>query len=856
MRLATAGLVIAFASAALASPPPSPEPSPGASPAVAVLTPEESARTFRLAPGFRAELVAAEPLVDHPVAMDIDADGRLWVVEMTGFMRDTAATGLADPTGRIAVLEDQDGDGRMDRRTVFADRLVLPRSVKVIGRGALVGEPPHLWYCPDDDGDLKADRKVAVSSDYRLRDDNPELGPNSPLQALDNWIYHAAYSSRIRWTAGGFTREADVERGQWGLAQDDVGRLWFNTNRDQLRADLVGAHYFLRNPDSAVRSGVDLPITTDQTVWPAHPTRDVNEGGKPGILRADGTLKAFTAACGPVIYRGDNFPAEFGGNAFVCEPAGNLVKRGLLRDSGVLVQWRQAYEGEEFLASTDPRFRPVNLYNAPDGTLLVVDMYKGIILYKQFMTDYLRNRLVEQRMADPPRPLGRIWRIVHTTRPPARTAPRLSARASPDLVALLAHPSGWWRDTAQRLLVERGDAAALEPLRAMAGGQGREGRLARLHALWTLAGLDGADRDTLLAALRDPDRKLRAAAVRVAEPFLRRDPEGDVAAAVVALAGDRQREVRVQVALSLGECPGAGARSAQVSMLATAPGDIFLVDAVLSGMRGRAMDAIDALVADPGWAVRNPGRIRCLRVLAQCVARSRVAADVGRLVERIAGSAAGAAAPAGPARPGWQQLELLDGLSSVVRFGSLPPIWIAAEPQSFVRLASHPDATVRGRATEVLEMLTWPGRRAAGERPAAKAPPALSAADAARAETGRALYARECMACHQADGMGQRDRAPPLLGSTRVHGPPPALVRIVLHGVTGPIRVHDMEWTMRMPGLPYLDDAEIGAILTYVRRAWGNTAGPVGAAAVAAVRRATHARATPWTAAELARVRE
>lgn len=818
------------------------------------LTPEESLKAFKVAPGFKVELVASEPLVDHPVAIDYDADGRLWVVEMPGYMKDAKGTGLDAPTGKVAVLTDTDGDGKMDQRAVFLDGLVLPRSIKVVGKGALVGEPPHLWYCADENGDLKADSKVAVASDYFLREDNPELGPNTPMWALDNWIYHAAYTARLRFEKGTFRREGDFERGQWGLTQDDVGRLFYNINHDQLRGDLVPAHYFLRNPAAAGRSGVDMPIATDQTIFPIRPTPDVNDGGKPGLLNANGSIMKFTASCGPVIYRGDAYPADALGNAFVCEPAANLIKRNLLKEAGLLVQARHAYPDREWLASTDGWFRPVNAVNAPDGTIHVVDMYKGIVLYKKFMSDHMKKQV--EKVSDPEGPLGRIWRIAPEA-PYKPVQPKLSAATTAQLVETLSHPNGWWRDTAQRLLVERADGTAVPALKALATGKGN--RLARLHALWTLEGVGGLDEATLLAMLKDPDRKLRGAAVRLSEPFLRAKQGTELEKAVLALGGDKQREVRVQVAFSLGEDPSVNARAAQISMLNAGAGDIFISDAVLSGLRNHEIDVLAALKTDKSWAISYPGRVRVVRLLAQSIVRARQGDPVAKLMALIASGggrvsggpstdwSAPATPPTGPL--GWLEAALLEGLFNSVKFGSLPPVRLAAQPAAFEALLKSPDKTTVDQAKTVLENVTWPGKPG---HPAGPAPRALTPEETARFERGRLLYASDCAACHQTDGLGQRGRAPPLTTTPWLNGKPETPIKIVLKGVKGPIKVHDDEWKMEMPSLAHLDDEQVAAILTYARRAWGNTGDPVAPAAVAATRKAVEARKEPFSASELA----
>lgn len=456
------------------------------------LSPEKSLATFRLPSGFRIELVAAEPLIETPVAMEFDPDGRLWVVEMRGYMTNPDGVGETNEVGRVVVLEDRDGDGRMDRRTIFLDHLVMPRALSLARDGVLVAEPPRLWFCRDTNGDGRADEKIEVTNDYATQNDpkqgrnsNPEHASNGLMRAMDNWTYSLYYPWRYRDGPDGWRREASIARGQWGISQDDFGRLFYNSNSDQLRGDLAPDFYLNRNPNYKA-AGANIRIARDQSVFPVRVTPGINRGYQQGMLR-DGKLTSFTAACGPVIYRGDNFPPEFHGNAFVAEPSANLVHRNILLEQDGIVTATNVYESAaktEFLTSTDERFRPVNLYNGPDGTLYLVDIRRGIIQHRIYMTSFLRQQ-VENRGLDRPVDQGRIYRVVHEGKRPGRT-PRLAQANRAQLIAALSHPNGWWRDTAQRLLVERKNPASTVPLRRLAVKS--PDPLARLHSLWTLEG--------------------------------------------------------------------------------------------------------------------------------------------------------------------------------------------------------------------------------------------------------------------------------------------------------------------------------------------------------------------------------
>jgi len=512
------------------------------------LSPEESMRAMKLPDGFRVECVASEPMVDTPVAMTFDPDGRIWVVEMAGLMPNVEGRGEQDIPGRIAVLEDTDGDGRMDRRSVFLDGLIMPRAIGLAGDGVLVGEPPHLWFCRDTDGDGKADEKTEVASDYGSQA-NPEHTANGLVWAMDNWYYNLYHTYRYRLREGRWERQPIANRVQWGLAQDNLGRLFFTSNSDQLRADLFPSHYAANQPKAKL-AGLNHRLVADQTVWPIRVNPGVNRGYREGTLRPDGRLAKFTAACGTGIYRGHLFPSEYDNNVFVCEPSGNLIRRNVLAEKDGIASGENPHGEAEFLASTDERFRPVNTYTGPDGALYIVDVYHGILQHRIYLTTYLRGQ-IEDRGLDKPLHMGRIYRIVPEGSKPD-TTPRLSQASPEQWVRYLAHPNGWVRDTAQRLIVERGKADLAGALGRMA--RGHENPLARLHALWALEGLQAADGKPLQAALEDPHPKIRRAALRVAEETLRVVGEEHAALKqqVLALATDPETEVRMQLALSLG----------------------------------------------------------------------------------------------------------------------------------------------------------------------------------------------------------------------------------------------------------------------------------------------------------------
>ena len=299
------------------------------------LTPAEEMKTFTLPPGYRIELVASDPDVEDPVVANFDADGRLWVAEMRAYMPDSYAHNEDAMIGRIVVLESTHNDGHFDKRTVFLDNIYLPRAVAPLGDGVLVGSPPYLWYCRATQGDLHCDQKTVISDKYGIAKD-PEYGDNGLLWAHDNWIYNANSTVHYRYLGGDkFESAPTSQRGQWGLTQDDVGRLYFNYNSDQLRCDLIPTDYLTRNPHYKAAGG-NVQIQKDQHVWSNRPNPGINRGYEPGNLRTDGHLNTVTATCGATILRGTALGDDYG-DAFIPEPAGNLVMhKKLIKKVGMI----------------------------------------------------------------------------------------------------------------------------------------------------------------------------------------------------------------------------------------------------------------------------------------------------------------------------------------------------------------------------------------------------------------------------------------------------------------------------------------------------------------------------------------
>lgn len=832
-------------------------------PPATVLSPEETRQTIKVPAGLRVELVACEPMITTPVAIQFDENGRLWVVEMNGYMPNVEGKGEDAPIGRVVVLEDTDSDGRMDKSTVFLDGLVMPRAISLRKGGALVAEPPTVFWCPDENGDLVADKKEPLILNYTAGG-NPEHMPNGLYRALDNWLYNAKSAKRFRFTQSGELR-TDIAsfHGQWGISQDDFGRIFHDTNSDQLRADLLPAHYLVRNSNFKGAEGANVQIARSQRVFPGRVTPGTNRAYQKGVLK-DGKLTAFTAACGPLIYRGDALPAEFRGNAFVAETAANLIKRNILTERDGDVMARDAYENEEFLTSTSERFRPVNLHDGPDGALYVVDIARGVVQHITYVTPWLRRQIAERGLEQPINQ-GRIWRIVPEKFAP-KPAPQLRKMNSSELIAMLASTNGWTRDTAQRLLVERGDAG-LVPLLEEAVKTGTT-PLARLHAMWTLEGLEKLTPQTISTALNDDYAHVRAAAVRLAEPMFNQPfqtARGETLLQLVrGLIGDRSKEVRLQLLCTLGSLKSEVSDSLMSEVLGGLAENYLARSAALSGLKGRELEFLRAFLEPPIEKDESSGRANVIAHLARCVVNEGKVDRVLALLDL-----------AMPSRPEWQALAILDGATGIIpaptppagsiaaeqaKLGPKPqgttglgrgfkPLRTDVEPFRLAQLKALTGPEFQKRAERVNALFVWPGKPGYVEP---TPPPPLTDEQKAFVEAGKQLYA-VCAACHQPNGQGQEALAPPLANSEWVTGPESRLIRIVLQGVGGPMTVNGREYSLDMPGLgAALNDEQIAQILSYIRNDFGNTASVIDAATVAKARGSTKDRGASWTADELA----
>ncbi len=796
------------------------------------LSPEEAIEEFVLAPGYRIELVASEPMIHDPVQIAFDADGSIWVVEMRGYMPDADGTNEHAPVGRVVHLRDTDGDGQMDESSVFMDKLVLPRAIAPSHDGLLIVEPPNLYYCRDTDGDGTADDVRALVSGFKGLE-NPEHAGNGLRYGIDNWFETSQHQHAFKFDGKDISVRPVAPHGQWGVTRDDLGRVYYSPNSDPLIGDAYPKHYIARNREGDALPGVPRRVAKDMRTWPVHITPGVNRGYQERTLRADGTLARFTAACGPEIFRGELLGEDAYGDAFVCEAVGNLVKQYDVIDSDGVVDAKPAYEGREFLASTDERFRPVSALTGPDGALYITDFYRGVVQHRIYMTTWLRKQIDTRGLAEPVG-LGRIWRVVRDDAT-AGSIPDLSVMSDIELAKIIANDAnGNLRDTAQRLLVERGSLESASFLRDLAQDTNADS-YRRIQALWILHGINALPEDLIRHASYDPDRVLRETAARLCETM----PASEAGCILTRLAQDAHLRVRMQSILSAGELPDSEAFPILADALEKYGADESVRIAVYSGLSSREPRFIKHH-GDPAsseWLSVNEARQRQ-------VVKELVDVSLKRMVTDECSTLMGVASERSTRAP-WQSMIIFDGVSKRTKVGSprVKRMRVHGAPAGWSQLSGHKDLRITSRRESVDSALVWSGRPGMDTAPIDQTPAAMIA-------RGKRLFGH-CMSCHQPNGRGLPPIYPPLDESPYVTGSPEILAKILLNGLEGPITVAGREYNQAMPPAPVRSDADIAAIMTYVRQAWGNDASPVSPEFVRTVRTNTASHPQPWTAAEL-----
>lgn len=610
-------------------------------------TPSEAAAMFETARGFQMELVAAEPLVASPVAATFDENGQLYVAEMRDYPYKPRPG--QKPLGTIRLLRDTDGDGRFDQSTIFADGLLWPAGVACWKGGVFVAAPPDIWFLKDFNGDHIADSRQKIFTGFGLQNQQGML--NNLIFGLDHKLYgsssinggdvqradqpqSSAVSVRgrdFRFNPVSLEFEAITGAVQFGNTFDDWGNRFLCSESHPLLHPLLPAHALARNPFLAVSSAIDDIVGGSVPIFRISPIerwRQIRSSrriahGERSADSAGASHHVIDAAAGVTVYRGGAYPETMRGQLFVADAQNNLIHRRTLVPNGLTFRSERVDANAEFVRSSDTWFRPVNFLNAPDGTLFVLDMSREVLESIHIPDDVVKY--LDLRRG---REQGRIYRIALEGQQSA-AFPRLGDSSTPSLVQYLTSDHGWIRDTAHRLLYERQDESAVEPLRRLLASA--HSAQARIHALWSLQGLDSLTTADLKTAMDDRAESVREHAIELGAARAVTEPA--VGEAILARATDGAVRVRFQVALALGEMPRHQRTVETLARLLREDGaDPWFRAGALSSCSHNPDQVLASLIEDAHWTATPTGRS-----IVEALARTVGARGRQDEIERILG---------------------------------------------------------------------------------------------------------------------------------------------------------------------------------------------------------------------------
>lgn len=663
--------------------------------------------TFDLEPGYKIELIASEPLISDPVDMEIDEYGRLYVVELHGYPLDLGGS------GKIKLLTDTNGDGLLDKSTVFADNLVMPFGIMRWKKGLLVADAPDILFFEDIDGDGKADIRKTLLTGFAVS--NAQMNVSNPVYGLDNWIYLTSESgstyqiykkefgdlgSDIRYPdrpegprlplngSGRTVRfrpdlvELELTSGktQFGHAFDDWGHHILGNNSNHIYHEVIADEYLRRNPNLLVSNATQTLTDHGEKVFPT------TQNPEHQLLT---NIGIFTAACGNIAYSGGAFTLPFAENVFfVCEPVSNLIHADLLKDKGAsFTAIRVGRPNKEFLSSTDAWFRPVNLYTGPDGAIYVVDYYRQIIEHPEWMSEEAIRGGQLYNGSD----RGRIYRISKTEAKPGEwmNGLQLGNASDEDLVAHLSDPNNWWRMHAQRLLVDRANKQVIPALIQLANTAASP--MGRLHALWTLEGMGALNTELIEQSLKDPEPGISENAIKLAELHLIASP--GLAKALLSMQTHPDAKVRFQLLCTLGFLNSPEAEEVRKNLMFKDLDDNWVQVAALSAISSQTYSLLKGVINH--FTQDRPAYASLVQRLAAMIGTSGDLSNIRLLIQQAAGSGM-------KADTGWQA-PLLKGLAQGIERKKLPGSSFKNELPILIGLCfGHPSTPVRTAALQFL----------------------------------------------------------------------------------------------------------------------------------------------------------
>ncbi len=484
-------------------------------PPVLPLPVKEEREKFILPPGYSLEAVLTEPQIQQPGAITFDGNGRMYVLELRSYMLTADSKGTLEPVSGISRWEDEDNDGVYESGGMFVDSLVFPRFVLPVGPNSILtmeSNADNVYKYTDTNNDGKADKKEFFTGNFG-RAGNVEHQQAFLYWGMDNWLYSTVNPFRVRDAANGVIRESTASNhAQWGITHDDDGKLWFQGGSNGLPSYFqFPIHYGDYIVEKNFAEGFDVP-------WGAPVLLADMQGGMGAVRMPEGTLNRVTGASGNDIFRGHRLPKELVGQYFYGEPVARIVRQVNTEIKGGLSILHNVYQDQkaEFIRSSDPLFRPVDMATAPDGTMYIVDMYHGIIQEGEWtpVGSYLRAK-IEQYQLDKVINLGRIWRLTYEDMDRDKTKPRMYEESSQELLKHLSHPNGWWRDMAQQILVQRADKSVAPALVNLI--KTSDNLVAKFHALWVLEGIGALESPLVKELLKDSNPRMRTMALWVSE---------------------------------------------------------------------------------------------------------------------------------------------------------------------------------------------------------------------------------------------------------------------------------------------------------------------------------------------------
>jgi len=646
-------------------------------PSTGGLSSGQALSTFKLPEGFKIELVAAEPMISDPVAMDVDENGNMYVVELHGYPLDTA--GL----GKIKLLTDSDGDGVPDKATLFADHLRMPTGIMRWKKGVIVVDVPEIIYLEDSDNNGKADIRKTIITGIALT--NPQHIANTPIFGLDNWIYVAhmgtvtprvsmefsdsgnivryldnpsakalprnADGRNIRFKPDSHEIEMLSGHSQYGHTFDNWGHHICTDNSDHLYHEVIAARYLQHNPNLLVEDASDY-IPDHGNNCEVYPIT-INPENQ--LLTGRGII---TSSCGVTWYQGGLFPDSFNNVTFIAEPVSNIVHADRINEKGATFTASRVYQKKEFLASTDGWFRPVQFYIGPDGALYVIDYYRQIIEHPEWMSEDVNESGALYNGSDK----GRIYRVTPTSASKMNWCNKISLGkvSTEELVKTLTSNNVWWRRNAQRLLIDRKDSGTTRLLKYFLDTTNSP--TAVVHALWTLEGFNGTDAGALKKALHNSTPGVRENAILIAELHLNDFPQ--LEKELLALQNDPSAKVRYQLLCTLGNLHDGLSQSAQQKILMKDVNDKWVQVAALTSSKGNEIilleKSIAALSSSP-----SEGKALFFSNCANLISLSKRTDDIKKVFQLSLNN--------NSPKSDWWQAASLKGLSRSISEQGIPP---------------------------------------------------------------------------------------------------------------------------------------------------------------------------------------